>query len=33
VKALNPAIDLYMRYGFMLKKFGDVHVLVKRTNS
>ncbi len=33
VKALNPAIELYSRYGFMLKKFGDVHVLVKKANS
>jgi len=33
VKAMNSAIDLYSRYGFMLKKFGDVHVLVKRANS
>ena len=29
VKALNPAIHLYARYGFVLKKFGDIHVLVK----
>lgn len=33
VKVMNPAIDLYSRYGFMLKKFGDVHVLVKKPNS
>lgn len=33
VKAMNPAIDLYMRYGFMLKKYGDSHVLVKRANA
>jgi GNAT superfamily N-acetyltransferase len=33
VKALNPAVDLYSRYGFMLKKFSDVHVLVKKANS
>jgi ribosomal protein S18 acetylase RimI-like enzyme len=32
VKAMNPAIDLYQRYGFMLKRFGDVHVLVKKPN-
>lgn len=32
VKVMNPAIDLYQRYGFMLKKFGDVHVLVKKPN-
>ncbi|MBI5227573.1 GNAT family N-acetyltransferase [Candidatus Micrarchaeota archaeon] len=29
VNALNPAIHLYERYGFMLKKFGDIHLLVK----
>ncbi|HSB47345.1 MAG TPA: GNAT family N-acetyltransferase [Candidatus Bilamarchaeum sp.] len=33
VKVMNPAIDLYQRYGFMLKRFGDVHVLVKKANS
>ena len=33
VKAMNPAIDLYSRYGFMLKRFDDVHVLVKRPDS
>jgi ribosomal protein S18 acetylase RimI-like enzyme len=33
VKVMNPAIDLYQRYGFMLKKFGDVHVLVKKANN
>ncbi|VVC04030.1 Acetyltransferase (GNAT) family protein [Candidatus Bilamarchaeum dharawalense] len=33
VKVMNPAIDLYSRYGFFLKKFGDSHVLVKKTNS
>jgi len=33
VKSMNPAIDLYLRYGFMLKKFGDVHLLVKKANS
>lgn len=33
VKVMNPAIDLYARYGFFLKKFGDAHVLVKRPNS
>jgi len=32
VKVMNPAVDLYARYGFMLKKFGDVHVLVKKPN-
>ncbi len=32
VKATNPAIDLYSRYGFMLTKYGEsVHVLVKKT--
>ena len=33
VKAMNPAIDLYARYGFVLKKFGEVHVLVKRVDN
>ena len=34
VKAMNQAIDLYLRYGFMLQKYGDkVHVLVKKQNS
>jgi ribosomal protein S18 acetylase RimI-like enzyme len=33
VKVMNPAVDLYARYGFMLKKFDDVFVLVKRPNS
>ncbi len=33
VKPLNTAIDLYSRYGFFLKKFDDVHVLVKMANS
>lgn len=33
VKVMNPAIDLYARYGFFLKKFGDTHVLVKKPNS
>lgn len=32
VKVMNPAIDLYARYGFFLKKFGDAHVLVKKPN-
>ncbi|MEW6036365.1 MAG: GNAT family N-acetyltransferase [Candidatus Micrarchaeota archaeon] len=33
VKVMNPAIDLYARYGFMLKRFGDAHLLVKKPNS
>jgi ribosomal protein S18 acetylase RimI-like enzyme len=34
VKALNPAIHLYERYGFCLKKFGGAaHVIVKRMPS
>ncbi|MCI0503405.1 GNAT family N-acetyltransferase [Candidatus Micrarchaeota archaeon] len=32
MKVMNPAVDLYARYGFMLKKFGDVNVLVKSPN-
>ncbi len=33
VEALNPAIHLYSRYGFVLKKFGDIHLLVKLPDS
>ena len=34
VRVMNPAIDLYSRYGFMLKRYDDeVFVLVKKPNS
>lgn len=33
VKVMNPAIDLYARYGFFLKKFGDTCVLVRKPNN
>lgn len=33
VKVMNPAIDLYSRYGFFIKKFGTTHVLVKKPNT
>jgi GNAT superfamily N-acetyltransferase len=33
VKATNPAVDLYLKYGFFLKRFDDAHVLVKKANS
>lgn len=33
VKPMNPALDLYARYGFFLKKFGQAYVLVKKHNS
>jgi len=33
VRSLNPAIELYGRYGFFLKRFGQTHVLVKRPHS
>ncbi len=34
VKVMNPAIDLYSRYGFMLRKYDDeVFVLVKKPNA
>lgn len=33
VKALNPAVDLYARYGFAIKKFGERHVLVKSADA
>ncbi len=33
VKALNPVIDLYCRYGFFLHRFGDSHMLVKKVDN
>ncbi len=33
VKSINPVIELYGRYGFFLKKFGQTHVLVKKPHS
>jgi len=33
VKVMNPAIDLYARHGFFIKKFGTTHVLVKKPNT
>lgn len=30
VKVMNPAVELYARYGFFIKKFGTTHVLVKK---
>lgn len=34
VRALNPAVDFYARYGFFVKRFGDhVHVLVKKPDA
>ncbi|MBD3210867.1 GNAT family N-acetyltransferase [Candidatus Micrarchaeota archaeon] len=33
VKVMNPAIDLYSRHGFFLKKFGITIVLVKKPNN
>ncbi len=30
VRALNPAIKLYLKKGFTLKKAGEVHVLERR---
>ncbi|MBU0532772.1 GNAT family N-acetyltransferase [Candidatus Micrarchaeota archaeon] len=33
VKVMNPAVDLYARYGFFLKKFGQINVLVKKPNN
>ncbi len=34
VKIMNPAIDLYSRYGFILKRYDEnVLVLVKRTEN
>jgi GNAT superfamily N-acetyltransferase len=33
VKVMNPAVDLYARYGFFIKKFGTTHVLVKKPNT
>ncbi|NYZ76715.1 GNAT family N-acetyltransferase [Candidatus Micrarchaeota archaeon] len=33
VKNNNPAVRLYESYGFTVKKFGAVHVLVKNRNN
>lgn len=33
VRPSNPVIDLYIRYGFFLKKFGPICVLVKKINN
>jgi ribosomal protein S18 acetylase RimI-like enzyme len=33
VKVMNPAIDLYSRYGFFMKRFGTTLTLVKRHNN
>ncbi len=33
VQAENPAVNLYSKYGFTLKRFGDIYTLVKRTNN
>jgi N-acetylglutamate synthase-like GNAT family acetyltransferase len=34
VKAMNPAVDLYARHGFFVKRFADdVLLLVKKPNS
>ena len=30
VRAENPAVNLYFRYGFMLKRFGDIYTLVRK---
>ncbi len=30
VKAENPAVEMYSKYGFVPKKFGEVHVLVRK---
>ena len=32
-RALNPVMDLYARYGFILQRFGPTHVLVRRHNA
>lgn len=33
VKALNPAMNIYEKYGFSLKRFGEVCILVKKMNN
>jgi GNAT superfamily N-acetyltransferase len=33
VKVMNPAIDLYSRYGFFMKRFGTTLLLVKKQNN
>jgi len=30
VKSMNPAVNLYEKYGFIVRKFGTVHVLEKK---
>lgn len=32
-KVFNPAVELYGRHGFSVKRFGLVHVLVRKQNS
>ena len=33
VKMMNPALSLYMRHGFFLSRFGNVHLVVKKQNN
>ncbi len=33
VKVMNPAIYLYQRFGFSIKRFGTVHTLIRRPNN
>lgn len=33
VMAENPAVNLYARYGFVLKQFGEIYTLVKNVNN
>ncbi|MBN1170492.1 GNAT family N-acetyltransferase [Candidatus Micrarchaeota archaeon] len=33
VKVMNPAVDLYQRYGFFIQKFGTTYLLVRKPNN
>ncbi len=32
-RAENPVVNLYARYGFMLKRFGDIYTLVRKPSN
>ncbi len=33
VKSMNPAVNMYERHGFTIKRFGAVHVLEKKRHT
>jgi ribosomal protein S18 acetylase RimI-like enzyme len=33
VKSMNPVVNMYERYGFMMKRFGTIHVLEKKRHN